>query len=81
MYCLSESVFPVAACRVIEDIDLYNRFGGMEKQLSDVSMQIYTIESIARQNKAITALFKLQTYYGTTGGYTPFSQLFWKVWS
>ena len=53
----------------------------MEKQLSDVSMQMYTIESIARQNKAITALFKLQTFYGTTGGYTPFSHLLWKVWS
>ena len=50
----------------------------MEKQLSDVSIQMYTIESIARQNKAITALFKLQTYYGTTGDTLHFHTFFGK---
>ena len=51
-----------AAYRVIEDIQDYEQLGGMKKQQSDVSMQIYTLNQLSgRQNKAIMALFKLQS--------------------
>jgi hypothetical protein len=41
-------------CRVMEDIDNYNKLGGMKKQLADTAMQIYTINQIsARQHDAI----------------------------
>ena len=51
-----------AAYRVIEDIRDYDKLGGMNKQQSDVAMQIYALNQFsARQNKAIMALFKLQS--------------------
>jgi hypothetical protein len=35
----------------------------MKKQLSDVSLQIFTMNQIsARQNKVVTSLFRLQAY-------------------
>ena len=41
-----------AAYHVIEEIRDYNNLGGMKKQLSDVSLQIFTMNQIsARQNK------------------------------
>jgi hypothetical protein len=47
---------------VIEDIRDYDKLGGMNKQQSDVAMQIYALNQFsARQNKAIMALFKLQS--------------------
>jgi hypothetical protein len=52
-----------AAYRVIEDILDYDKLGGMKKQQSDVVMQIYVLNEIrARQNQAITTLFKLQAF-------------------
>jgi hypothetical protein len=51
-----------ASYRVIEDIQYYNKLGGMKKQQSDVAMQIYTLNQFsARQNHAIMTLFKLQS--------------------
>lgn len=52
-----------AAYRVMEDIEDYNKLGRMKKQLSDVGMQIFTMNQIsARQNKAVIALARLQTF-------------------
>jgi hypothetical protein len=52
-----------AAYRVIEDIRYYNKLGGVKKQQSDVAMKIYAMNQLsARQNNAITALMRLQTY-------------------
>jgi hypothetical protein len=49
-----------AAYHVIEEIRDYNNLGGMKKQLSDVSLQIFTMNQIsARQNKVVTSLFRL----------------------
>ncbi len=51
-----------AAYRVMEDIEDYNKLGGMKKRMNDVAMQIFTMNQIsARQNNAILALFKLQS--------------------
>ena len=50
-----------AAYRVIEDIDNYNRIGGMKNEISNLAMQRYAINQIsAPRDKAITALLKLQ---------------------
>src|SRR5207245_4204056 len=52
-----------AAYRVIEEIRDYNNLGGMKKQLSDVSMKIFTMKQISsRQNNAIMALARLHAY-------------------
>src|SRR6266487_301068 len=52
-----------AAYRVIEDIRDYEQLGGMKKQQSDVSMQIYALNQfLGLQNKAIMALMRLQAY-------------------
>ena len=52
-----------AAYRVIEDIQNYNRLGGMKKQLNDISMQIFMMNQfLGRQNYAVNALMKLQLY-------------------
>jgi hypothetical protein len=43
---------------VIEDIRDYEQLGGMKKQQSEVAIQIYALNQfLARQNKAIMALF------------------------
>ena len=52
-----------AAYRVIEDIDDYNRLGGMKNEISNLAMQRYAINQIsAPRGKAITSLIKLQNY-------------------
>ena len=52
-----------AAYRVIEEIRDYNNLGGMKKQLSDVSMKIFTMNQISScQNNAIMALARLHVY-------------------
>jgi hypothetical protein len=52
-----------AAYRVIEDIENYNRIGGMKNEISNLAMQRYAmIEICAPRNKAITSLLMLQNY-------------------
>ena len=52
-----------AAYRVIEDIEDYNRIGGLKKEICRLSVQIYGMNEIcAPRNKAITSLLKLQSY-------------------
>jgi hypothetical protein len=52
-----------AAYRVIEDIENYNRIGGLNKEISRLGAQIYALNQIcAPRNKAITSLLKLQSY-------------------
>ena len=52
-----------AAYRVMEEIENYNRLGGLKKQLNDISMQIFMMNQISvRQNYAVNALMKLQLY-------------------
>jgi hypothetical protein len=52
-----------AAYRVIEDIQYYNKLGGIKKQLSDVSTKVFVMNQfLARQNKAVMALFNLQSH-------------------
>jgi len=52
-----------AAYRVIEDIQYYNKLGGIKKQLSDVSTKVFVMNQfLARQNKAVVALFNLQSH-------------------
>jgi hypothetical protein len=51
-----------AAYRVIEDIQYYNKLGGMKKQFYDVSTKVIVMNQFsARQNNAVMALFKLQS--------------------
>ena len=50
-----------AAYKVIEDIENYNRIGGMNKEIARLAVQIYAMNQIcAPRNKAITSLVKLQ---------------------
>jgi 5'-3' exonuclease len=52
-----------AAYRVIEDIENYNRIGGMKNEISNLAMQRYAMKEIcAPRNKAITSLLMLQNY-------------------
>ncbi len=52
-----------AAYRVIEDIENYNRIGGMNKEIARLAVQIFGMNEIcAPRNKAITSLLKLQGY-------------------
>jgi hypothetical protein len=52
-----------AAYRVIEDIENYNRIGGLKNEISKLAVQIYGMNEIcAPRNKAITSLVKLQSY-------------------
>jgi hypothetical protein len=52
-----------AAYRLIEDIENYNRIGGLNKEISRLAVQIYGMNEIcAPRNKAITSLVKLQSY-------------------
>jgi hypothetical protein len=51
-----------AAYRVIEDIQYYNKLGGLKKELYNTSMRVFTMKEIsARQNNAVMALIKLQS--------------------
>jgi hypothetical protein len=50
-----------AAYKVLEDIENYNRIGGLNKEISRLAVQIFTMNQIcAPRNKAITSLLKLQ---------------------
>ena len=50
-----------AVYRVIEDIENYNRIGGLKKEICRLATEIYAInEMTSPRNKAITALLKLQ---------------------
>ena len=52
-----------AAYRVIEDVENYNRIGGMKNEISKLAMQRYAINQMSvPRDKAITALSKLQCY-------------------
>ena len=52
-----------AAYRVIEEIENYNRAGGLNKEISRLAVQIYAMNEIcAPRNKAITSLLKLQNH-------------------
>jgi hypothetical protein len=52
-----------AAYLVIEDIENYNRIGGMNKEIARLAVQIFGMNEIcAPRNKAITSLVKLQCY-------------------
>jgi hypothetical protein len=52
-----------AAYRLIEDIENYNRVGGLNKEISRLAVQIFGMNEIcAPRNKAIASLLKLQSY-------------------
>jgi hypothetical protein len=52
-----------AAYRVMEEIENYERIGGLKNEISKLVMQKFTIDQICEQrNKAITSLIKLQSY-------------------
>ena len=52
-----------AAYCVIEDIQYYNKLGGMKKELYNTSMRVFIMSQFsARQNKAIISLIKLQSH-------------------
>jgi hypothetical protein len=51
-----------AAYRVIEDIQYYNKLGGMKKELSELATKVFVMNQLsARQNNAVMALIKLQS--------------------
>lgn len=53
----------IAAYRVMEDIENYDRMGGLNDEISNLVVQKYTFEQIcAPRNMAITALMRLQSY-------------------
>ena len=53
-----------AAYRVIEDIENYNRIGGMNKEITRLVMQISGMNEIcAPRNKAIASLLKLKLWH------------------
>jgi len=52
-----------AAYRVVEDIENYDRMGGMKNEISRLAVQIYAMNQICEpRNKAITSLLKLQNF-------------------
>jgi hypothetical protein len=52
-----------AAYHVIEDIQYYNKLGGIKKQLSEASTKVFMMNQfLGRQNNAVMALFKLQSH-------------------
>jgi hypothetical protein len=52
-----------AAYRVIEEIENYNRVGGLNKEISRLAVQIYAMNEIcAPRSKAVTSLLKLQNH-------------------
>ena len=52
-----------AAYRVIEDIQDYNKLGGIKNQLSEASTKVFVMNQFsARQNKAVMLLFNLQSH-------------------
>jgi hypothetical protein len=52
-----------AAYHVIEDIQYYNKLGGMKKELADLATKVFVMNQLsARQNSAVMALIKLQSH-------------------
>jgi hypothetical protein len=52
-----------AAYNVIEEMENYNRIGGLKNEISRFPAQIYAMNQICEpRNKAITSLPKLQNY-------------------
>jgi hypothetical protein len=52
-----------AAYRVMEEIEDYNKSGGMKKQMNDISMQMFMMNQfLGRRNKAVTSLLNMQCY-------------------
>ncbi len=50
---------------MIEDVQDYNKLGGMKKELYNTRTRVFTMKEIsARQNNAVMTLFRLQNYYG-----------------
>jgi len=50
-----------APYRIMQDIEDYNRLGGIKKQVSDMIMQIHMMkEFLGRQNEAINTFMKLR---------------------
>jgi hypothetical protein len=59
----SKLSIPAAAYRVIEDIENYNRIGGMKNEISNLVMQKIAITQMSvPRDKAIAALLKLQNF-------------------
>jgi hypothetical protein len=51
-----------AAYGVIEDIQYYNKLGGIKKELSNLATKVFVMNQLsARQNNAVMALIKLQS--------------------
>ncbi len=68
VYKVKSQSISAAAYRVIEDIEKYNRIGGLQNEISRLATQIYILnEMSAPRNKAIMALLKLQAYGVFTG--------------
>jgi hypothetical protein len=52
-----------AAYRVMNDIEDYNKLGGLKKQLATLCAQVYTVKEVcSHQNQAMVALLKLKRY-------------------
>jgi hypothetical protein len=54
---------PAAAFQIINDINEYNKFGGLKKQLATLRAQVYTVKEVcSHQNQAMVALVKLKSH-------------------
>ena len=52
----------VAALRLFNDINDYNKIGGLKKEVSRLSQQIFFVNGVwANQNKAMMAMLNLQS--------------------
>ena len=52
-----------AAFRVFDDIQDYNKLGGLKKQLATLCAQVYTVKEVcSHQNQAMVALVKMKSY-------------------
>jgi hypothetical protein len=57
-----------AAFRVMNDIQDYNKLGGLKKQLAALCAQVYTVKEVcSHQNQAMVALVRLKSYGITEG--------------
>ena len=54
---------PAAAFQVINDINDYNKLGGLKKQLAALCAQVHVVKEVcSHQNQAMVALVKLKSY-------------------
>ena len=52
----------VAALRLFNDIQYYNKIGGLKKEVSRLSQQVFVVNGVwANQNKAMMAMINLQS--------------------